>query len=585
LVDRECGGQPFRSEDGNVLAAVNGEIYNHRDIRRQLGGIRWRSGSDCEVVLRLYESDPVSMPLRLRGMFAAVIYDANRGALVMLTDRLGIKPLFWARAGDRVLLASEIKALQGSPSVATRIDWRTALADEGLLGGMSLYERPPTSYYDGVNVVPAGTEVVVHVGSGTVASRRYWAVPGSEGAGRPAAASTRSYEEALVEAVRGCVTQSESDVGVFLSGGVDSGLVAAMGAKEREVRSFSVRTVSTSWNGDADGAARTAGALGLVHRELDFDLGGPWAPEEYLRVLYACETPLTGPEQLFKYELHRAIRATDNGVRVVLTGQGSDEFNGGYSATLGPPGEGWSGFMGTLRLLDEVGEGTAIRDGLQELVGSALRMDGLGRCVGRCDAVLWDRYVATKCRDLQMYNNWHEDRTAAAHGTESRVPFLDHDVVDAALGVVPDERERQFWDKAMLRAIARRWLPIRVAEAPKVPLFYGAGEWHARNLVLDVMLARDGELVRLAFDGPSAVLDAEAVISAMELARRSAGRNVAWVLLTRLVNLGLLDGLAHGTVGVPREIERELHMRTYAAGACGRREVEGWDYEVDGAGR
>lgn len=564
LVDVANGGQPFVSHDGDVVVVVNGEIYNHHEIRRELAHVRWTSGSDCEAVLHLYEDDPGSVPRRLEGMFAAIVYDRRRQTLTAFCDRFGIKPLFWMRARDRLLLASEVKALNAHPLVTAGIDWPRSLMDPQLLGAPRLYDQPPISFFAGVELLPAATEIVVNARSGLVSSRRYWVPPGSPEASLPASDAASAYEAALRRSVRGCVLQSERDVGVFLSGGVDSGLVAAMAAADRPPLTYSIRTFSTEANGDADGAVRTADALGLVHRELNFDASRVWTPEEYLRVLYVCETPLTGPEQLFKYELHRAVRADNANVRVVISGQGSDEFNGGYTSMLAPAEEGWAGFIATLRLLSELGDVDPIRQTWQDLVGPLLQTERVSsRVAYGSEDVLWDRYVKTKCRDLQMYNNWHEDRTAAAHGSEGRVPFLDHSVVEAALSLEPKQRQQLFWDKAILRTIAGRWLPESVAGAAKVPLFYGSGERHARNLILETMLARDAELVRLAFSDPEAPVKADSMIGALRTARRSAGSNVTWVLLTRLVNLGLLDALARHKIVEPPELDRPLPIRTY----------------------
>lgn len=566
LVDRYHGDQPFWSHDGEVVVVVNGEIYNHEEIRHELPGAGWVSGSDCEAVLRLYEDDPTSVPSRLEGMYAAIIFDRRRGVLTAFTDRFGIKPLFWKRLRDRILLASEIKALQAHPLAEVTIDWPTALVDPQLLGEMALYDRLPTSFYAGVELVPAATEVVFDVRSGSMAHRCYWTPPNTAEANWPAHLAVARYAEALEESVRRCTIQSEREVGVFLSGGVDSGIIAAIAAVYRQIRTYSLRTFSTVANGDADRAILTARSLGVAHQQLDLDAAGPWTPEQYLRVLYICETPLTGPEQLFKYELHRAIRADNDDVRVLLTGQGSDEFNGGYSSLLAPPGTGWPGFMGTLQILAELVQLQPVYQKWRDTVGPVLSLDGLRRYLGTAsEGVLWDRYVRMKYCDLQMFNNWHEDRTSAAHGSETRVPFLDRAVVESALSLDPRERAVQFWDKTLLRTIASRWLPDVVAKAKKVPMFYGVGEQHARNIVLDVMLAQDGELVRMAFDGHDTPIDAKAIIEKMQLARRSPGTNVNWVLLTRLVNLGLLDALARGRLEVPAEVERPLVLRSYVS--------------------
>ncbi|MFH9552868.1 asparagine synthetase B family protein [Streptomyces sp. NPDC017435] len=554
IVAPHSGGQPFRSADGLITVLVNGEIYNHGDLRRRLRDTPWRTASDCEAVLHAYLAHPAGFADALRGMFAGVIVDLRSRELVMFTDPFGVKPLFYLLAADRLLVASETKALCAHPAADTGVDWSAALTDPYLSGALAFHEEPAGSWLRGIRMLRAGTVVRVDLATGRTSEQRYWHPETSR---EPAAADpVAAYAEAFAASARRCASQGEQrNVAVMLSGGIDSAAVAAVAARYTPVTSYTVRTHSTAATGDLAGARRTARALGLVHVEVDVDAPGPWSPGDYLRVLWVCESPLVGPEQLYKHEINRLVRARQAGP-VVLSGQGSDEYNGGYSDLLSG-GLGWDAFLDNLAALWEpTPRGRSIRAWTPR-TGPTMVSDSFSAGTPGPDAT-WRAYVRMKHRDVQQFNTWTEDRLAAAHGCETRVPFLDTAVVETALQVAPQERQALLWDKQILRRAAASWLPPESVTAPKVPFFYGPGQRHARDEILNCLLQDDAALIALAFEAGDAPVDATAVVEAVRGVRAGGAGAEAWLAPVRLVNLGLLDGLARGRIPAPGEVGREL---------------------------
>jgi asparagine synthase (glutamine-hydrolysing) len=546
LVDPDGGEQPLTNADGSIMLIANGEIYNHRELERGLpSGTRMRTSSDCEVLVGLYERDGLRFLDAVLGMYAIILWDRRRNRLLFARDRFGIKPLYYTRNGDSLTFASEIKALFQDPRCPRSLDWEAALADQALHAAPYLVHAPVTSWFRGVEVVPAGTIVTFDLTTGRSERHVYWKLPSFDGDGDASDAELLGrYRELLAASVADCAT-ADAEVGLFLSGGVDSSAVAALAAPHGEIHTFTVLNGSTLANGDAESAARTADALGMPNHQLCFDVGRIPAVEEYKRLLWLLETPLCGPEQYYKYELYRFVKHTRPELRGMLLGQASDEFNGGYSVALSG-GTGWDGFM---RVVDGLVHARALQHspGLaawwsyhdRPLVDRAI-LEAPGEPGLLADP--YTAFVAWKYRDIQQYNCWHEDRTAAGNGVEARVPFLDHRIVELMATVPVARRARLLWDKWVLREAVRDLVPLAVSTRPKVSFYHGDGaEFTHRAFVR--MLAQDGAaLVEESLAAPTAreLVDGEAVRDM--LASLVASRTPGGVeFLLRLVNLGLLE--------------------------------------------
>src|SRR5881227_1400379 len=318
IIDLEHGDQPIANEDGSCVVVQNGEIYNYPELRRELerSGHELRTRCDTEALVHLYEEHGPGFAERLRGMFAAAIWDARRGRLVLARDRYGIKPLYYRHAGDELRFASEVRAL---PRGEIDLD-----ALEAFLAFNSI--PAPYSIFRDVRKLPPG-HVLVWEESGTVHVDRY-ARPGPV-----PIEDLRSDDEAeLIEELRARLRDSvrahllsDVPVGVLLSGGVDSAVLAALAAQETPdaVHTFTIGFEERSFDERAD-ARRVAERYATDHHEL---LVKP-DPRLLLPALAEVfDEPFADSSALPTYLVSQL--AAEH-VKVALSGEGGDELFGGY---------------------------------------------------------------------------------------------------------------------------------------------------------------------------------------------------------------------------------------------------------------
>jgi asparagine synthase (glutamine-hydrolysing) len=320
----ERGAQPMTNEDETVWLTFNGEIYNYRDLRRRLEarGHRFRSDSDSEVLVHLYEDsadDLASFLDEVRGMFAFAIWDRPRRRLVVARDRLGIKPLVYYAGDGFVAFASDIDALAACEDVPRRLDWTSVYEYLVLLS----VPGPRTIYRD-VSYLAPGSMLVVE--DGRARETVYWSL--GRGASDPIASAgeaDEAIEAALDEAVALHLV-ADVEVGAFLSGGVDSGLVSAVaaGRMRHPLRSFSVSFPGEDVD-EGPWAREAAETLGAVHT--DFPVSSDFL-DGIDGVVAAMDQPLAIPAAASLFHLSRDARRH---VKVVLTGDGGDEVFGGYN--------------------------------------------------------------------------------------------------------------------------------------------------------------------------------------------------------------------------------------------------------------
>jgi asparagine synthase (glutamine-hydrolysing) len=322
IIDPEGGEQPLSSEDGQVTAVVNGEIYNHRELRQQLEakGHRFATGSDSEVVVHGYEEHGPDFVRDLNGIFAFALWDAPRQRLVAARDHFGVKPLYWWSDGERTAVTSEISALLAAGLVTPEVD-ETAL-DHYLA---CRFVPAPRTLFRNVSKLPAASTLVVeHGGAPRIESFRE---PPGDPVHQDEATLAADLAERFADAVE---RQMMSDVGygAFLSGGVDSaGVVAAMAKRgERPPQTF---TIGFPGHGsildEREYAAQSARLLGTEHHETAMEETGFLAELERSvpRLEEPCGIPSAGA-------LLQLSRFAAEEVKVVLAGQGADEPHGGY---------------------------------------------------------------------------------------------------------------------------------------------------------------------------------------------------------------------------------------------------------------
>ncbi len=322
IIDVAGGDQPLDSEDGRVTAIVNGEIYNHRELRARLErqGHTWATNSDSEVVVHAYEEHGPDFVRHLNGFFAFVIWDDRRRRLVAARDEFGVKPLYWWSDGRRVAVASEIGALLRAGATGGRVD-RVAL-DHYLA---CRFVPAPRTLFEGIQKLPAATTLVVEE-NGAPRLTGWRDAPGPHVGG-----DDDELAEQLAERYADAVErQMMSDVpyGAFLSGGVDSAAIAAA-MRLRSDAPPTTFTIGFPGHGDVvderELAAETARLVGTDHRETVM------VETDFLTELARCmprlEEPCGIPSAPALLQLSR-FAAKD--VKVVLAGQGADEPHGGY---------------------------------------------------------------------------------------------------------------------------------------------------------------------------------------------------------------------------------------------------------------
>ena len=332
IIDPPGSHQPMVSADGLAVVAFNGEIYNFRDLRRRLAdeGVAWRTAGDTEVLCELYRRRGQAMLDEIEGMFAIALHDVRRGGLLLARDRLGEKPLWLARLADRVVFASEAKALLTHPLVSAEVD-PSALAWYLTLG----YIPAPRSIWRGITKLPPAHALWID-GDGE-RLQRYWSLPETSESPREASRGSGGtpHAPAIVEEVREALTRSVSQrmvadvpVGALLSGGVDSSIVAALMCRSAGAAG-GVRTFTAGFeDGKFDErpfAASVARRLGTDHRELAVSAGD--AAGLLDRLIGQYDEPFADSSALPTYLICRAAREH---VTVALTGDGGDEAFGGY---------------------------------------------------------------------------------------------------------------------------------------------------------------------------------------------------------------------------------------------------------------
>lgn len=319
ILDLATGSQPQTNEDGSVVVVFNGEIYNHRVLRAELGarGHVFSTRSDTEVLVHLYEQEGDAFPARLNGIFAFALYDRRRRRLLLVRDPLGVKPLYYAEVPGGLLFGSELKALAAHPACPRGIDMgalRAYLTCE--------YVPAPLTILEGVRKLLPGHMLV---STGTHAEmRRYWSMPHPVPVPERREEAAEALRESILRSVSGQL-MSDVPLGVFLSGGVDSTTVAAaMKAGGGRVESFSIGFEDPSF--DESAFARAAARhLECDHHEHAFS--GAELLAEVPRVLGHLDEPFADPSVFPTALLSRFTRER---VTVALGGDGGDELFAGY---------------------------------------------------------------------------------------------------------------------------------------------------------------------------------------------------------------------------------------------------------------
>ena len=328
IIDVSHGHQPISNESDRIHVVCNGEIYNFKDLRAALirRGHRFKTGSDSEVILHLYEDHGPDLVHYLEGMYAFALWDEERSRLVLARDRLGIKPLYLCRTGGRLVFASEAKAILSLPDVQASID--PAALEEYLALG---YTPNETSLFVGIDKLPPASVLVCE--GGNCETRVYWRPPDSI----DESLTDGDWAEAVLEQV-GSAVRSEmvSDVplGAFLSGGIDSSAVVAFMARnsDRPVKTYSIgfdTGAAGSFYNELPHAREVANLFKTDHKEI---LVRPDVANLLPNLLWHLDEPVADSAFITTYLVSKFARED---VTVILSGVGGDELFGGYRRYLG----------------------------------------------------------------------------------------------------------------------------------------------------------------------------------------------------------------------------------------------------------
>jgi asparagine synthase (glutamine-hydrolysing) len=499
IIDLETGDQPIANEDGTLHVIQNGEIYNYRELRRELerAGHHFRTQGDTEVLLHLYEEHGDRFAERLRGMFAIAIWDAPHRRLVLARDRFGIKPLYYRAADNELAFASELRAL---PRGEIDLD-----ALEAFLAFNSI--PAPLTIFREIRKLPPGH--LLSWEDGRVELRRF---------ARPAPLEElREDEEAeLVEELRSRLRDSvrahlvsDVPVGVLLSGGVDSAFLAALAAEESSetLRTFSIGFEERSFD-ELAGARLVAERYGTQHRELVLR---PDAALLLPALAEAFDEPFADSSALPTY-LVSQLAASD--VKVALSGEGGDELFGGYYTYAADLlAERIGGLARLARPLVERLPTSSSRasfdykakrfvraahlpplerhHGWKEIFSPELRAELTGRSSAFDPvSILHDRYRETEGADelarlqdvdvgIYLVDDLlvKTDRASMAHSLEARVPYLDTVVTNLALALPTRHKIRGLSKKVLLRKAAAPLLPREIVHGKKRGFSIPAAAW------------------------------------------------------------------------------------------------------------
>ncbi len=328
IIDLAGGHQPIANEDETVWIVCNGEIYNFRELRAALiaRGHRFRTGSDAEVVLHLYEDHGPACVEHLTGMFGFALWDTVRERLVIGRDRLGIKPIYFTREAERLIFASEAKSILALPGASASLD--PVAVEEYLSFGYTPNDR---SILAGIEKLPPASVMVCE--GGAVSIRRYWQPPAEADRAMSEAEWSARVRETMDRAVK-MEMVSDVPLGAFLSGGIDSSAVVAMMARhsDRPVKSYSIgfdTGAAGAFYNELPYAREVSELFKTEHKEI---LVRPDVVGLLPQLLWHMDEPVADSAFITTYLVSKFARQD---VKVILSGVGGDELFGGYRRYLG----------------------------------------------------------------------------------------------------------------------------------------------------------------------------------------------------------------------------------------------------------
>lgn len=540
IIDLEGGHQPILNEDESMVIVFNGEIYNFRELRSGLEarGHSFRTRTDTEVILHLYEDRGPACLERLRGMFAFAVYDIKNRSLFLARDRIGIKPLVYTNIGDSLLFASEIRALRKHPGFEARLHLPALaryLTHLYIPGEETIFEgvrRLPPAHH--LLMTPEGTKI-----------ERYWRLPPlavvPPGGGRK---GSGEYEEEIIARLEESVKEhlvSDVPVGSFLSGGIDSSAVTGMMSRVagEKIRTYSIGFSEQTYN-ELPYARAVAEKFATEHNEMMVDY-----PEDlagFLPTIARCfDEPFADGSVVPTYFI---CREASRHLKVMLSGNGGDELFGGYAkftaehanrllSIVPRPIRRAALARAERRMAESIRADDRARrikrmlrysllppeirpihwingfdhDGIRELLmpDVSKNLEGADPLTplrrhfeAYRDADTISRLLFTEFHTFLPDNNLFKDDTIGmAHSLEIRVPFLDHRLVEAAFAIPSSLKVRGFTTKHILKKALATLLPGEILHRPKQGFIAPIGAWiknELHPLARDLFFTNDSQI-------------------------------------------------------------------------------------------
>lgn len=527
-----AGRQPMVTPNGRYVLSYNGEVYNFNELRDELEplGARFRSNTDSEVILYALAFWGVSALNRFNGMFSFALWDSLDRTLLLARDRYGIKPLYYAKQGSRIWFASEQKAIVADP------DFRQEVNYSALLEYMTFQNifTDQTLLRD-ISMLLPGHWMSIDADTGTIRKKQYWDFEFTE---PEPPYDKREYEEELERLFRQAVKRqltSDVEIGAYLSGGIDSGAITAIASQERNLlRTFTIGFDLKNASGfelgfdERERASAISAALGTEHHELEINSNDMEACMANL--VWALEDPRVGQS----YPNYYAARLARKFVKVVLSGTGGDELFGGYPWRyyVANSPQNFEDFIDSYYLY------------WQRLVSNSELKSLMAPIWGEVKGV-WTRDIfrdvfrghSGKLRRPEDFINHSlyfeaktflhgllvvEDKVSMSNGLESRVPFLDNDVVDFAMGLPASMKLRDFQTassvnendvvtkhariygtgdgKVLLRGVMERFLPAAAITMKKQGFSAPDASWFRKessSFVQSMLAGDDNQLVEV----------------------------------------------------------------------------------------
>ncbi len=530
IIDIEGGHQPMMNEDQTLCLIHNGEIYNFKELRDQLKNLGhvFTTRSDTEVILHAYEQWDEAFLSKIKGMFAFALWDSRREKLLLARDRFGEKPLYYRVTPTEIIFASELKALTRDRSFTGEIDETTI--DEYLT---YQFVPGPSTIFKGVQKLPPAHLLTVH--EGKVFVRPYWRLT----LGKLDHRGERHHRECLIESLRLAVKSmmvSDVPLGAFLSGGIDSSLIVALmnGGGGGPIKTFSIGFMERGYD-ELSYARMIAERFKTEHHEFEVD----YKIKDILsKIVWHLDEPFADPSVIPAYYLCKMARKN---VVVALSGDGCDELFAGYRRYVAkkigrfyqkipfklrerllprlvermPQGRGYYGNSFTKKLalfvqhakddnihrlswtplFNEREKRQLYTDAFLDLVEKSDSSEIVEKLMAECDAL--DDLSKYLFVDQILYLSGDiltkVDRMSMAHSLETRIPFLDHKLVEQVSTIPIDLKLNGFQSKYILKKAANGILPKKIIRRKKQGFMVPIAEWFRedlREVLRDVLLSR-----------------------------------------------------------------------------------------------